>query len=152
MVDLNFNSADHEPLGTFEVVPKGDYLAIITDSEMKPTKAGDGQYLQLSIQLLETEYKGQILWERLNLFNKNETAVKIANSTLSSICIACGVPAPKKSEELHNKAIIIKVGVVERKDRPGEFSNEIKGYSATGGIKKAVEPSSISGVPPWKVK
>lgn len=147
MVDLNFDSSKHEPMGIFEVLPKGDYLAVITDSEMKPTKAGDGEYLQLSFQVLEGDYRGQILWDRLNIKNKNETATKIANSCLTSICLAVGVPAPKKSEELHNKPLIIKVSVEERNDRPGEHRNVIKGYLPTGS--KSEEVANVSK-PPWQ--
>jgi len=49
---------------------------MITDSEMKPTRNGDGRYLQLTFQILEGPYKNRFVWARLNLHNANETAVK----------------------------------------------------------------------------
>ena len=59
------------PPREFEPIPAGKYLAMITESEMKPTKSGSGSYLQLTFQILEGEYKGRFLWARLNLNNPN---------------------------------------------------------------------------------
>ena len=147
-----FNASEHEPFGVFEVIPKGQYLAVITDSEMKATASGSGEYLQLSWQLLEGSNKGQIIFDRLNLKNSNQTAVKIANSQLASICNSVNVPRPKDSAELHNKPVLIKIDVEERNDKPGVMRNIIKGYDSP---KNKVEPSSIAtgsvgSTPPWK--
>jgi hypothetical protein len=49
MADLRgFDANQVEPSSDFEPVPAGKYLAVITESEMKPTKAGTGHYLQLT--------------------------------------------------------------------------------------------------------
>ena len=70
MANLNgFNANEVDPAVGFDPIPAGKYLAIITESEMKPTKAGTGQYLQLTFQVLEGQYKGRLVWARLNLDN-----------------------------------------------------------------------------------
>ena len=67
MANLNgFNAATVEPSQDFEPIPAGKYLAMITESEMKPTKSGGGQYLQLTFQMLDGPYKGRYVWARLN--------------------------------------------------------------------------------------
>ena len=72
MADLHgFNAEDVEPAADFEPIPAGKYLAVITDSEMKPTKSGNGSYLELTFQVIEGEYKNRLLWARLNLDNPN---------------------------------------------------------------------------------
>jgi hypothetical protein len=82
MADLDgFNAHEVEPTASFEAIPAGKYLAAITDSEMKPTKNGSGSYLQLTFTILEGEYKGRVVWARLNLVNPNQTAVKIAQGS-----------------------------------------------------------------------
>ena len=97
MANLNgFNAATVEPSQDFDPIPAGKYLAVITDSEMKPTKSGTGQYLQLSLQILEGPYKGRYVWARLNLHNPNPTTVKIARQELSAICRGCGVDAANR--------------------------------------------------------
>ena len=97
MADLNgFDANNVEPAAAFDPIPAGKYLAVITDSEMKPNKAGTGSYLQLTFQIIEGEYKNRLLWARLNLDNPNATAVQIARAELSAICRAVGVLAPER--------------------------------------------------------
>ncbi len=148
MANLNgFNANEVDPAVGFDPIPAGKYLAIITESEMKPTKAGTGQYLQLTFQIIEGPYKGRLVWARLNLDNPSEMAVKIARAELSAICRAVGVMAPKDSIELHNLPLTIKVGCKKRDDT-GEITNEIKGYEAK---QQAASPAVTTGsVPPWK--
>jgi hypothetical protein len=102
----NFNANQVEPSSNLEAIPAGKYLAVITESELKPTKSGSGSYLQLTFQILEGEYKGRFLWSRLNLHNANPTAVKIAQAELSAICRAVGVLTPGDSVELHNLPLV----------------------------------------------
>ena len=103
MADLQgFDANRVEPSKEFDPIPAGKYLAMITASEMKPNKAGTGQFLELTFQILEGEHKNRQLWARLNLSNPNETAMKIAQAELSALCRAVGVMTPRDSVELHN--------------------------------------------------
>lgn len=158
MADLNgFNANEVDPSVGFDPVPAGKYLAVITDSEMKPTKSGAGNYLQLTFQIIDGPYKGRLIWARLNLDNPNTLAVKIARAELSAICRAVGVMAPRDSVELHNLPLVIKVGCKKRDDVPGdEITNEIKGYekksSAAGSTEQpaAAAAGRSDNTPPWK--
>lgn len=128
MVNLNgFNALNVEPINNTEPLPAGKYVAVITESEMKPTKNGGGSYLQLTFTIIEGEYKNHVLWARLNLNNPNVTAVKIARAELSAICHAVGVMQPRDSIELHNLPLVINVKLRRREDT-GELTNDIKGY------------------------
>jgi hypothetical protein len=143
-----FNAHEVEPTTEFDPVPAGKYLAVITDSEMKPTKSGNGNYLQLTFEILEGPYKGRHLWARLNLDNPNETAVKIARAELSAVCRAVGVMSPKDSVELHNLPLVITVRCKKRQDT-GEITNEIKGYEKKG--EATGQPQQAAGnTPPWR--
>jgi hypothetical protein len=144
----DFNANEVEPSADFEPIPAGKYLAVITESEVKPNKAGTGSYLQFTFQIIEGEYKGRFLWSRLNLDNPNETAVKIARAELSSICRAVGVMAPKDSIELHDLPLVISVKCKKRKDTD-EVVNEIKGYSKKESA--AGQPiQAANNTPPWR--
>jgi len=149
MANLNgFDAREVEPQVGFEPIPAGKYLAVIAASEMKQTKAGDGQYLELTFQVIDGPYKGRNLWARLNLDNPNETAVKIARSELSAVCRAVGVMTPKDSHELHDLPLVVSVKLKKRDDT-GEMTNEIKGYERKEAA--AGEPQqATSDVPPWK--
>ena len=108
-------------------LPAGEYQAIITDSELKPTKSGSGQFLELVLQVQDGPYKGRKIWDRLNLFNNNAQAVLIAKQRLKAIEDSVGVPNPADSVQLHNRLLTVTVDVREYE---GRESNEVKGYAA----------------------
>ena len=122
-----FNAAEVEPNTGFDPLPAGEYNACIVGSDMKTTKNGSGEYLNLEISILDGTYQNRRLFDKLNLKNSNETAVQIARATLSSICRAVGILEPNDSSELHMKPFRISVGVRKREDT-GEMENRIKGY------------------------
>jgi hypothetical protein len=161
MADLRgFDAQTVEPNDSFDPLPNGDYLCIITASEMKPTKAGDGAYLELEMQVIEGQYQGRKLWDRLNLNNANDTTVKIAKGTLSAICRAVGVLQPKDSCELHDLPMLVKVACKKRDDTD-ELTNVVKSYKKRDGAASSpvtaaapVAPLASSPAkaasPPWK--
>lgn len=150
MANLNgFNASEVEPAARFEPIPAGKYVALITESELKPTKAGTGHYLQITFEVQDGEYKGRILWSRLNLDNPNATAVQIARSELSAICRAVGVLEPKDSVELHNLPLVIDVKCRKRTDTD-EITNEIGGYAKRETTARATKASAAGAVAPWK--
>ena len=138
-----FDANQHEP-NQFDVLPAGDYDVCIVASEMKPTKAGTGKYLELKLQVLGGQYQNRFLWDRLNIDNPNATAVTIAKGTLSAICRAVGVLTPRDSAELHNRPLkaVVRVG----KDGSNNPSNEIKGYKSRHvGAATTAEPPMPAG-------
>ena len=151
MSNLNgFNANEVDPALDFEPIPAGKYLAIITASEMKPTKSGNGSYLELQFQVIEGEYKGRLLWARLNLDNPNQQAVQIARAELSAVCRAVGVMQPRDSVELHNLPLLVTVKCKKREDT-GEITNEIKGYEAKAAAAGQPQQASVGDTtPPWK--
>lgn len=149
-----FNAAEIEPSAPREVIAPGKYKAVITKSEERPTKAMTGSMLVLTCQIIEGPHQGVTLMDRLNINNPNQTAVEIANRTLSAICRAVGVMTPRTSEDLHDKPLTITVKV---KPADGQYqaSNEIAGYEpAGGGAMAAAAPSgnAAAATPPWKRK
>ena len=150
MADLSgFDANQVEPNSSFDPVPAGKYLAVITASEMKPNKAGTGHFLELTFQIQEGEHKNRLLWARLNLDNPNATAMQIAQADLSAICRAVGVMAPNDSVELHNLPLVIHVRCKKRTDT-GEITNELKGFSKKESPASAGDAPAADKTPPWK--
>ena len=149
MVNLgNFDASQVDPNVPFDPIPAGKYLAAIIESEMKPTKAGNGQYLELRFEVLEGEYRGRPLWARLNLDNPNPQTIKIARADLSAICRAVGVMAPGDSVDLHNLPLVITVRCKKRPDT-GELTNEVRGFAkreAAGGKPQ----QATTDAAPWR--
>ncbi len=150
MANLNgFDANQIEPSASFDPIPAGKYLAAITESEFKPTKAGTGHFLQLTFHILEGPHKGRYLWARLNLDNPNHTAVEIAQAELSALCRAVGVLQPKDSVELHNLPLMISVRCKKRSDT-GEITNEIGGYEKKAAPAVPASPPPGAVPPPWQ--
>lgn len=121
----NFDANQVDPSVALDPLPAGKYLAVVSESELKPTKTGGGKYLQLTFQIIDGEFKGRLVWARLNLENKSEMTVKIARGELSAICRAIGVMQPKDSVELHNVGGPLEINVgLKKRDTPhnGEFA------------------------------
>jgi hypothetical protein len=147
MATLNFDANQVDPHVGFDPIPAGKYLAVITTSEMKPTKNGAGRFLQLEYQIVDGPCKGRKLWSRHNLENANAQTVGIARGELSAICRAVGVMTPQDSAELHNLPLTITVKVKAREDN-GEPSNEISGWTK----KESAQGKPVqapTNTPPW---
>lgn len=124
-----FDASKVEPV-SFDAVPPGEYTVMIVKSELKTTKAGDGQYLKLQMQIADGQHKGRTLFDNLNIVNSNSQAEQIAKGTLSAICRAVGVMTPKDSSELHNKPMTATVTV-----KDGQ--NQVKGYKSSSLVSQA---------------
>lgn len=165
-VTLNFDANSVEPNVAFDPIPSGWYPCIIEESKMEPTKAGDGQMLALTMKVLDGEFKGRKLFDRLNLQNPNPATVEIAYKTLSAISRACGVMQVANSQQLHNIPIWVKAKYVgkETNQQTGQTydpKNDVKGYdhisqqheiptsANAGGATAGGVAGAPQGTPPW---
>jgi hypothetical protein len=168
-----FNAEEHGEMQSFEPVPPGKYEAMVVDSELKPTKAGDLNQLKLSWQITSGDCAGRLVWSRVNLPNRaypmdslgenKRKAIEIGGKELAAICRAVGKPRITDSAELHNLPIVVDVRI-----KPAEngypASNEIKGYAPIGEAVAAAAapatprtpvnaaPAKAAGSPPWARK
>ena len=159
-LNMNFNAANVEPTASYSPLPSGEYLVVAVASDMKPTKAG-GQYLELELEVLDGNFKGRKLWDRINLVNSNPKTVEIAQRQLSSLCHATGVMNVTDSSQLHNIPVI---ATIKYKEPQGGYdaSNEVRGYQKANGTapqapqqhavpqQQAVPATQTAGAtPPW---
>ncbi len=144
MAELNFDASSVQPQSNYEPLPAGDYLCVIEDSEMKPTKAGTGAYLQLTLRVADGIHEGRRIWERLNLKNPNSTAVEIAQKTLSSICHAVGKLQVADSIELHDLPLVLSLKL--KHDGQYGLQNEIAAYKPTGNGAAPAAPAPVAPV------
>jgi len=147
MVELNYNAEEYEPLGSFEPLPVGEYTVVIESSEKKSASTGKGEYLQFVYNVVDGEFKGRKLFDRLNIENESEQAQTIARRALSSVCRAVGVMHPKSTEELHDKPFVVKVRIQPAKGENGA-TNRISEYKAVGGEPLAAPPTAAPAASP----
>lgn len=156
-----FNAAAVPQNDSFDPIPAGDYIAQITESEIKNTKSGTGQMLNLRWQVLDGQFKGRLVFDSLNIINQNPDTQRIAQGQLSSLCHVLGVLNLTDSAQLHMKPAIIKVKI-RKSDQYGD-SNDVKGYKAVGAA-QVVSPfggvhapapaaaAPAAPTPPWQQK
>lgn len=141
MPDLNLDLTNDTVLSSRDPLPTGDYMVIITDSTVKPTKDSSGRYLELTLQVIDGEHKGRLVWDRIGLWYASEKAVEVARRTLKSITEAIGhPPTVQKSESLHDKPLIARVAL--QQDAGYGPKNEVKGYRASTGAAPQPRPTA----------
>lgn len=119
MAGLNFKAfddpEDQARAQLSEPVPKGDYFAKIVDSDLKTTKAGTGQYVELTWELnghVDTgACKNRKIWQRLNVKNDNPEAERIGRQELNRLVKASGLTEVGDTSELHGRELIVGVKI-----------------------------------------
>lgn len=114
----------------FSPIPAGWYEAELIKSKLETTKDKTGKYLAFTFKVIDGDYDGRLVFTNLNIVNKNETAVKIANSDLKKICEAVGFAGElEDTEDLHNIPLMVKASVKpETAQWPAK--NELKDFKA----------------------
>ena len=160
MANLNFKTFDdpedqvHAQLS--EPVPKGDYYAKIVDSDLKTTKSGTGQYVELTWELnghVNTgACKNRKIWQRINVKNNNPEAERIGRQELNRLVKASGLTEVGDTSELHGRELI---GGVKITPAEGQYaaSNDIsyvksKKHAPKQGNLSAAEIGNAVNAPP----
>ena len=145
--DFDVSTYEAPKRTSFGPLPPGDYNAMIIDSQMRITKAGTGEYLELTIQIIDGAHSGRSIWERLNVVNANKVAEEIARSQLSGIKAACNIDKLDASEQLHNVPFVMWLDI----DRRDPTRNKIMGYTSMAKTPRATV-AVTSGKKPWERK
>lgn len=119
--------------GDYTPVPEGVYRVMIVEDEMKQTKNGTGQYLELKMSIVEGEHKNKTFYERLNLINNSEQARNIAHRNFGSICEQLGIDPNKvqDSSELKAGTFLVALAIEGYNDAEGKprSRNVVKSYA-----------------------
>lgn len=105
---------------SFAPIPPGDYMLHVIASEMIATRAGTGEYLKLTLQVLTGPYANRLIWDNLNIRNQNADAERIANRNLADLMLLLGISYIRDTEELHFKPFTARVNI--REDKSGQYS------------------------------
>lgn len=130
MSNLSGFNANEIPESTYGAMPVGLYAVMASSSEVKATKAGTGQYLQFTLDVLDEQYNNKKVWVRLNLWNPNQTAVTIAQQELAALCKAVNVLTPDDSSELCGIPFVVRLGI-EKDKATGNENNKVVNYYST---------------------
>jgi hypothetical protein len=148
--------------GNFEPLPAGWYNATISQSELKDTKAGNGQYIKLRYDITGPTHQGRVVFGNLNIKNANPKAEEIGRQQLGDIMRAIGLAKVTDTDQLIGGQIGIKLEV--KQDEQYGANNEVKGFKSLSGSAapaaavipaKAAAPAPAApakAAPPWAKK
>lgn len=146
-----FDSGKHEDMGNFDPIPAGKYPAKIIESDILDTKKKNGKYIQFKFEIIQGEFKGRLIWARLNIINPSSVAVEIAQKELATICRAVGKAVVQDTQELHGIPLLLTVKLTPAKgDYPA--GNATAGYASLSGGSSAGPGASgtdASDEVPW---
>ena len=143
MAQLNFNAAEIDTTSR-DAIPSGTYEAVVSDSEMRPTKSGSGVGINLTFEILsEGPAKGRKVFVWINWEHPNQKAQQIGREELASLCKALGIASLTDTAQLHNVPLMITVGL----DKSDPSRNVVKKYAAKA-APAAAKPQA-TGAAPW---
>ena len=113
MASLNYTATEETMNGEFKPVPPATYLATITQSEMKKTKAGNGDIIKLTFEIMDGEYKGRLFFNNINFNNPSSDCQNIGRKELNTIMKACELYELQDTSQLHGTAMMVDVVIEE---------------------------------------
>jgi hypothetical protein len=144
---FDFDATQVNPEQGASKLPVGRHPVIISGGEIKPTQSNDGGYLALNLQIIDGPNKGASGVHRLNLFNKSQQAVQIAQSQLSAICHAVGVYRVSDASVLCNLPFIIDVGLQDGAEAQAKGYTEVKKIFDINGNEPGKQPQQAQSQP-----
>jgi len=154
-----FSAAELQPLTpSYDLLPAGWYTAIITEAEVKSTKAGNGSYIKCRYDITGPSCQGRVVFSNFNIQNPSVKAEEIGRQQLGEMMRALGLASVSDTDELINGHLSIKVDI---RPASGEYGaqNEVKGWrSNTGSLPpQPGKPDAPTGAPakaspPWAKK
>lgn len=123
----NFDPNQYQ--NTYEPLPAGDYLVMITESSIDTADDGS-QKVKITMEVMQPEqHYGRKCFASFTLEHSNPKFVEIGRKILSNVCRAVGIMAPRETEELHGIPFFVRLTVEQWQD--GSLHNEAKAYWST---------------------
>lgn len=118
------------------VLPTGYYEGVIVRAELrdnKPTaKDPNGKYVEVEFDIQSPQdFSNRKMWDKFNLINQSETAVRIAKEQFEDLLLALGVKSIGTPEDLLNKFVGFYLEIDPGKNGYSD-SNKVAKYLPSG--------------------
>jgi hypothetical protein len=145
MAHIDFDAANTPAAEPFAVLPAGAYTLMVTNSDVKPTKAGTGEYVSVEYTVVDGPATNRKIFGNFNIKNPNADAERIGRSELSALCAAVGIGKLNETGELHGKPFRADVRI--KKDAEYGDKNEVKGWARIEGAAPVAAPRAAAPAP-----
>jgi len=147
------DESEVKPLGTFEPLPVGTYVVVVSDSDHKETSKKNGTMFTFTYEVVQDgEYKGRLVFDNMIDTHESQKAAQFGKQKLGGLMRAVNKPQAKDTKELHGIPFELAVKIQKGDEKYGD-SNSCVDYQpcGTGGVKKTAA-SSGPGALPWEKK
>jgi hypothetical protein len=150
-----FDATQVDISDSFEPIPPGEYTVEVVESDVRPTKAGTGELIALTLRICDGEFENRRIWTNINHRNSNPKAQAIGEKQLAQLQHAVGLThGLEDTLDLHNVPVRAVVLVEEGSNGYGP-RNSVKAFKA---IESATAPVAAARVAqpaakpsaPWK--
>ena len=122
----------------FEPIPAGKYTVRGDATDLKPTKNGTGQYIEVEFVVLGPRFQGRKLFGRHNIVNNSAESMRIGRQQVKSLMVAGGM-SQEQINRFNDTDQLLGLTVnarVEIDEGSGQYSpqNRIKGYEKATSI------------------
>ena len=108
---------------SWDLLPVGEYVAQVVEASIEKPNSGDGYYLALTWKIVEGDYEGRQVWQRITCLHSSEQAQTIGRKTLKDLCVATGVAEQVDNAEVFLfKPVRIRLGI--ERDKQGVYADK----------------------------
>ncbi|MCX4027880.1 DUF669 domain-containing protein [Endozoicomonas sp. SM1973] len=141
MASFGFNTGEYDPNAGFEVLPAGDYIAMLVEADIKTNSKNTGQFINCKWLITEGEFANRNIFDAVNITHQNTMAEKLGRQRLSAIAHAIGIPDAQDTDQLLQKPCVLTLGI--KKDKEYGDKNIIKHFAAYQfGMQQPASPGS----------
>jgi len=109
---------------SWDVLPVGEYVAQVVEASIQQPNSGDGYHLALTWKIIEGDYEGRQVWQRITYLHSSEQAQTIGRKTLKDLWVATGVADEQvdNAEVFLFKPVRIRLGI--ERDKQGVYADK----------------------------
>ena len=108
---------------SWDVLPVREYVAQVVEASIQQPNSGDGYYLALTWKIIEGDYEGRQVWQRITYLHSSEQAQTIGRKMLKDLCVATGVAKQFDDVEVFLfKPVRIRLGI--ERDKQGVYPDK----------------------------
>lgn len=144
MVMLDFDTDDVEVQASYAPIPDGKYACQITACEAKPTAAGNGMRLLVTLKVTDGQYAGRTCLWGLNVKNANPVAQEIGRKQLRQLLLAIGMDGERDMANIIGAEVGANV-VVRPATEKWDASNDVKSVFAVSATTESASPAKQAG-------
>lgn len=128
LIGGEFDSGQYDAPNDYSALPPGDYTMVVEKADVKPTKAGDGHYVNVQLSVVGNNYANRKAFDRMNIDNQSQKAVEIGLRQLSALCKAAAGGQDVRitdTDQLIGQVVLVKLAVKDDQ-------NVVKSYKPAG--------------------